>query len=202
MRTRIALALLALSPSAAHAEDLLETPRERQGYFVGFGGGFATSYAHEGGRDYGPISGTSFNLAFGQLVTERLGLGVIFDFGGGTGDGQEMGTFALSVDGQASLVDNLALHASIGLGVTTLVAPDDDDDETRGIYGATYALALSYDWFFTSRRSGGWSLTPSLAFRVLPTGDDNVYGGFLGVQISWWSGLPKNQLELDVKDAF
>jgi hypothetical protein len=201
MRGPIVLVVLLVS-SAAHAEDLLEKPRERQGYYVSFGLAADTSWVHEGGRDYGPISGSGFGFAFGQLVTERLGMGLRFDFGAGTGDGQEMSSFGLAVEGHAQLIDNLAVHTSIGLGVTTLIAPEDDDDSTRGIYGAVYGVGLSYDWVFTSRRSGGWALQPTLMMRVLPTGDDNVYGGFLAVQISWWSGLPKNQLELDVKDAY
>jgi hypothetical protein len=204
MRTFLVLAavLATLAPALAHADNLLEPPRARQGYYVSFGLGAGSSFVQEDDRDYGPISGSSFLLGFGQMITRRLGLGVAIDFGGGTGDGQEMSSGGLSVEGQARLVGNLAVHAGIGLGIVTLIAPDDDDDDTRGIFGASYHLALSYDWFFTGRRSGGWAVTPALTLRALPTGDDNVFGGFLSVQVSWWSGLPKNQLDLDVKDAF
>lgn len=194
---------VALQPAAAQAEEaaLLEPPRHRQGYYATFGARGAVAFVHEDGDTYGPLAGTAYTLGVGQLLTQHLGLGLAIDFGGASGDRQDASFGGLALTGQLQLPHDLTLHAAAGLGILVISSPDDLPDESRGAYGASYGLGLSWDWFFTNRRSGGWSLTPSLELRVLPS-DLQSYTALLGVAISWWSGLPKNQLELAPNEGY
>jgi len=197
-----ATALVAAAP-AAHAEEaLLSKPRHRQGYYLAGGLAGAVAFASESGDGVGPTYGTNTSLRLGQLLTPRLGLGLAVDFGGTAASGDTTSSFALSLGGQVELVHDVALHAAVGLSFVTLSSDTDDPgDPIRGVYGAAYTLGLTWDWFFAGKKSGGWALTPGLTLRAVP-GDTDAYGLFLGVEITRWTGLPRNQLELDVGEAY
>ena len=64
-------------------------------------------------------------------------------------------------------------------------------------------LGLSYDWFpFKRRLTGGFAVTPMVQARLIP-GDDVKGMVFLfGVDLTWWTGLPNNQLDLPAAEAF
>ncbi len=199
----VATLVTLVGASRAHAEEsLLEAPRHRQGYYVAFGLNAALAYAREDGEGIGPTYGQGFQLRFGQLLTPRLGLGLAIDFSG-TASGDDSASFgALSLAGQAEIACNLAVHAAVGLSIVTLTSETDDADEPlRGVYGAAYTVGITYDWFLGNRRSGGWALTPGLQLRATP-GDTFAFGAFLGLEITRWTGLPKNQLDLDTSEAY
>jgi hypothetical protein len=201
--TLVAVLLAPGGARVAHAEEsLLETPRHRQGYYLAFGLNAALAYAREDGEGIGPTYGQGFQLRFGQLLTPRLGLGLAIDFSG-TASGEDSASFgALSLAGQVEIACNLAVHAAVGLSIVTLTSETDDADEPlRGVYGAAYTVGLTYDWFLGNRKSGGWALTPGVQLRATP-GDTFAFGAFVGLEITRWTGLPKNQLELDTSEAY
>jgi hypothetical protein len=198
-----AVVLLGMVTRHAHAqqsEALLEQPRQRQGYYLALGGHGALAIVDDEGDSLGPLSGYMTTIRLGQKLTPKAGLGLAIDFGGASSGGDSIGFFGLALAGELELVENLALHASMGLGIVTLTRAD-DKDELAGTYGAAYTLGLSYDWFLGKKRSGGTALTPFVQLRALP-GDVGAFTGFLGVEIAWWSGLPRNQLELPTSDAY
>ena len=91
----------------------------------------------------------------------------------------------------------------MGFGVVSLDDLSEEGEPLRGVYGAAYSVGLSYDWFFTCRRqTGGWAVTPVAQLRGIPGGSISAWSGFFGVEISYWSGLPKNQLELSADAAY
>ncbi len=197
----VAAILIAIAlPRAAAAEDLLEAPRARQGYYIALGLFSALSYNRDEGEGLGPWGGFSTSLRLGQMITNRIGVGLAIDAGGASGDGQSATLAGLGMAGQYELATNLALHASVGLGVVSLSSPD--DDESRGAVGAAYTLGLTYDWFFGSRRSGGWAVTPGAQLRAVPSDEVDAFAAYLGVEVSYWTGLAKNQLALPPAQAF
>ncbi len=202
MRTGVSLVLAAALvsiASTARAQDLQE-PRERQGYYVAGGMHAALNYNRDEGEGLGPWPGYGTTIRLGQMLTRRLGLGLQIDTAGVSGDGVTASLLGLGVSGQVEIARNLALHAGIGLGV--LSVDDPDEDELSGGYGAAYSLALTYDWFPVTRRTGGWAFTPGLRLRAVPSDTIDAFGLMLGLEISYWSGLPRNQLALPDSEAY
>jgi hypothetical protein len=181
--------------------DLLEPPRARQGYYIALGAHNAVSYNREDGDGVGPLNGFGGSFRVGQLLTPQLGLGLAIDLGGAARGDDQAGYGALSLSGQLELARNLALHGAVGLGFVSLSSPADDPDELRGTAGAAYTVSLTYDWFISERRSGGRAVTPSLQLRAIP-GNTDGYLALIGVEFSWWTGLPNSQLALSPDEAF
>jgi hypothetical protein len=178
-----------------------EVPRPRQGYYLAAGLHGAMLLGFEDGERVGPMLGWQGTLRAGELVTRRFGLGLLIDFGAASGDNQSAGFGELALEAQLELVPNLSAALSVGLGLVSLSSPADDDDANRGATGSSYTVSLRYDAFVSPRRSGGLALTPTLSLRVIP-GDTDIVAGFLGVELTWFSGLPKHQLELAPAEAF
>jgi hypothetical protein len=185
-------------PASAQA---LEPPRGRQGYYLAFGPHFALNKNWEDGRDWGVWTGYDVTIRAGQMVTRRFGLGLQIHFGGTDGQGQQAGLFGLSVEGQWELARHLAVRGGVGLDVVSIATVGASDESLRGTVGSGYFLGLSYDWFFTRRLTGGWALTPVAQARFVP-GDNSGLIGTVGVEISYWTGLPRNQLDLPPSEAF
>lgn len=202
MRYGVSIVLAAAMMSAAssaRAQDLQE-PRERQGYYVAGGIHAALNYNRDEGKALGPWPGSGITIRLGQMLTRRLGLGMQIDTAGVSGDGVTASLLGFGISGQVEIATNLALHAGIGLGV--LSVDDPEEDELSGGYGAAYSLALTYDWFPVTRRTGGWAFTPGLRLRAVPSDTIDAFGVMLGLEISYWSGLPRNQLALPDSEAY
>lgn len=203
MRSRsillVTLALVGALAGTAAAQDL-STPRERQGYYVAGGFHAALSYNRDDGKAFGPWGGSGTTVRLGQLITQRLGLGLQIDVASASGDGSSASLIGIGVGGQVEVARNLALHAGLGFGVLSLDKADDDD--LQGGYGAAYSLALTYDWFPFERRTGGWALTPGIRARAVPSDTIDAFAILAGVEITWWSGLPRNQLALPDDEAY
>jgi opacity protein-like surface antigen len=193
-------ALLVLGAAAAAHAQKLEEPRSRQGYYVAGGMHAALSFSNDEGEELGPWGGYGTTIRLGQMITNRLGLGMQIDVSGASGDGRTSSLMGFGVSGQAEIARNLAVHLGIGLGVVSVNDPD--VDETSGGYGAAYSLALTYDWFLGNRRTGGWAITPGIRLRAVPNETVDGYAALAGLEISWWSGLPKHQLQLPDSEAY
>lgn len=201
MRKALVVVLVVASLAGAARADLTEPPRQRQGYYFAVGTHGAVAYAREDAKDLGPLRGFLGSVRMGQLLTPRLGLGLTVDYGGASGDEQQAGFGGLYLAGQLEVARNLAVHASVGLGVLSLSSPNDDAGEVRGTAGTAYTFGLTYDWFPAKRRSGGYALSPSIQLRVLP-GATASMAAFLGVELTRWSGLDRDQLDLPPGEAF
>ena len=197
--TIAAVATVLCVSGSALAQKVYE-PRERQGYYVAGGVHAALNYNRDDGEGLGPWNGFGTTIRVGQLLTRRLGLGMQIDVSGASGDGQTASLIGLGLTGQAEIARNLALHAGIGLGVISL--NDNERDELSGGYGAAYTVAMTYDWFPFERRTGGWALTPGVMFRAVPSDTIDSFAVLAGVEISWWSGLPRHQLALPDSEAY
>ena len=192
-----ALVVLAGGSARPARAQTLETPRARQGYWIGVGVSNVASHLNEEGKNRGSYTGNAFSFRVGQLLTERLGLGLLVEMGGvkkGTDQGNILG---LTLEGSATLWRGLSAHTGLGLGVVYVTDQSSLDKTMRGGYGSNYLAGVSYDYFpWRKRLTGGWAVTPTVDFHAMPAGNIHAYTFFMGVQVLWWSGLPRQMLLL------
>jgi len=187
----------------AAAADLVP-PAPRQGYYISVGGAGIIGRAQDDKRhlklDY---PGGTLSMHFGQLITERFGAGLHMEYGAAKDARRMAGIAGMGFEGQAVVVDTLALHLEAGVGYFQTVNLDDKSEPSRGTGGAYYGAGLTYDLFFTKPgRSGGWALTPGLYVKYLPGDRYRAVVLWAGLELSWWSGLPQQALELPPDQAF
>ncbi len=196
---------------AAEAQEL-EAPKARQGYYASLGLrlGLGTARGEDLGS-LGTLNGAGGAFRFGEMATENFGLGLAIATGGGANENWTVGGGNLSLEFMYTPVEalNLAVRSSIGLGFvgTTRVDPEaETDDDPQGGLGALYTLGASYDFFpFYEEgkyESGGWAVTTFADLQFLPAGGVTTANFILGVEITWWSGLRRNKLELPTSEAF
>lgn len=194
--------VIAAAAAPAHAQTL-EAPRHRQGYYLALGIHGAVTHNWEDGRALGLWGGSASTLRIGQLLTRRFGLGLQIDFGGTARGHEKAGFGGLAVEAQWEILSNLSARAGVGLAVVQLSDDRDQDAPLRGTVGAGYFLGLGYDYFpGKSRLTGGFSLTPLCQVRIIPSDPVSAIVGVVGVELGWWTGLPRNQLELPPSEAF
>ena len=196
----LALAWLA-APAAAQ---LLEPPRPRQGYYISLGVFGLGAETREKGVWLGPWPGVAGAVRVGQLVTRRFALGMTLEVGRAWGDGQTATIIGFGPEASFAVAGNLALRGGVGLGVMQLHDPTDPfESGTRGVTGARFALGASYDIFLTRKnRTGGVAITPSVQLRLVPGSDTNGLYALVGVEVTYWLGLPRNQLDLPPEEAW
>jgi hypothetical protein len=195
--------MLALAPRLARAEDadehpVLEEPRSRQGYWIGFGASGAGVQVWEKGHNHGVYSGYTGTFRIGQLITKRLGLGLLVEYIGGIGKGSDKGSIdGLTLEGSCLVWRNLSVHAGFGLGVVLLKDNNALDTSTRAGGGSYFLVGASYDIFPLKKKlTGGWAITPVVDLHGSPDGDIHFLAVLAGLQLTWWSGLPDNMLHL------
>lgn len=192
----------AFAQDSGDSRSLLEMPRARQGYWIGLGAFGIASNLIEEGHDRGIYSGYGFSLSIGQLITERLGLGLRYEDGGYmlgklAKSNDKGGTGGLLLEGTATLWRNLSLHGGFGIGYVFVSDKTALDTSKRGGGGSYIGLGASYDFFpWRKRLTGGWAITPTLDFRIMPDGNIHAFTLFAGIQVVRWSGLPDNMLIL------
>lgn len=205
--------VLVVGPQWARAQDL-RAPRARQGYYIGGGlrSGIAAAEADaDSVGSLGTLTHFGLWLRFGQKPLPWLGVGLAL--GGGTEANEDwsVGSGGLLLDLQLepfSTLD-LAVRGSIGVGgggISRANEADETEDDPSFMFGPIYAVGLSYDWFpfydGSSSSSGGAGITFFVEGRFFPGGDLTSGGGFAGIEIFWWTGLPKRKLELPLDQAF
>jgi hypothetical protein len=199
--------LLLLGSRTARADDssdgrpLLEEPRSRQGYWIGFGPTGIAAQLWENGKDRGIYSGWSANFRIGQLITKRLGLGLLveyFPYEGGISKKTDAGTTGgITIEGSCQMWRDLSVHTGFGVGYVLIKDPNAIDSSYRGGGGSYLLLGTSYDIFpFKKKLTGGWALTPTLDLHVMPQGNVKFVSLMFGLQFTFWSGLPDNMLRL------
>jgi len=184
---------VALGGHAAQAQTLRE-PEARQGYYFSAGAGADALASWDKGQRNGTAEGLALTFHLGEMLTDRWGLGLAIEDGSASRRGVTTTGGGLTLEAQARLWRHLAAHAGVGLGGASAKDPARVGDETHGTYGTLLTAGLSYDAFFTTRPSGGWSLTPACGLRAVPGGDVSAIATVLTLSLSWWSGLPAREL--------
>jgi hypothetical protein len=195
--------LLAIASRPAQAQEL-EEPRRRQGYYLSFGLYGAATQAIEKGNSLGPWIGFGQALRAGQLITRRFSMGIAIESAATQGDGQKGTVASLALEAGFAVHGNLALRGGAGFGVLQLKNPNDPTESaSRGAAGSWFALGASYDLFVGQKRlTGGLAVTPVVEARYLPGSDTRGIVMFIGFDLSYWTGLPLNQLSLPPSEAW
>jgi hypothetical protein len=198
MRRRWQLALLAAAVATGAARgaraQTLREPEARQGFYVSAAAGANLLAAWDQGQRDSTAAGLAYTLRFGEMLTERWGLGLALEGGSGARAGVTTQIVGLTLEAQARLWRHLAAHAGLGAGAASAKDPLRVGDETHGTYGTLLTAGLGYDAFVTRRPSGGWAITPACELRAVPGGDVSALAAVLTVGVSWWSGLPAREL--------
>jgi len=200
----VATTLLGTGLRAARADEtddahpILEEPRSRQGYWIGFGASGVAAQLTEQGKNRGIYSGGTGTFRIGQLVTRRLGLGLLVEYTGGIAKGSDKGSIGgLTLEGSCLVWRDLSVHTGFGIGYVMVSDSKAIDTSLRGGGGSYLLLGASYDLFpFKKVRTGGWAITPVVDFHVMPDGSIHFLALLGGLQATWWSGLPDNMLHL------
>ncbi len=210
LRTAAITCLVLLCASTAVAQDgpeetiELKLPAARQGYYVGGGGGamFNMNYRTED-DDTDLLQGGGGYIRFGEMITDWLGAGFYIGGGIAESDRYSTGFGGLLLDLQILPTDHLAIHVGVGGGGLSLTDNQSETDELDGTGGGYYMFGVSYDWFpLYENGTGGFSVTPTLQVHYLP---GQIFDGTIfvvGFETLFWTGLPKNRLELSVEEAF
>ncbi|HXI60743.1 MAG TPA: hypothetical protein VNO55_32000 [Polyangia bacterium] len=198
------LAMLMLAGGGRAVAQQLEPPGPRQGYYLSLGVYGAATAAHEKGAWVGPWVGGGGAVRVGELITRRFGLGLTIEGSATRGDGQKASVLALGAEASFAVVGNLALRGGLGIASMGLHDPRDPfESSTRGVTGARFAAGVSYDWFVKKKRlSGGYAITPSVQLRYVPGGDTYGFYTLIGVELTYWTGLPPRQLALPASEAW
>jgi len=213
-RTRIPSALLlvltgscgatAAAQNAPEAQLQLELPKPNQGQYLALGLYTLGAMAFDDGRGTRrPTFGAGFSLRLGEAVTDWLDLGVAFALGSTQGKEQDalsLGRF--TIHSQWYVSRRWFLQA--GFGATKGQGADPEDlEQSRGRYGDVYLAGLGTHLYLSdAARSGGWVLSPVLTLEVGPDPTFTTTALWLGLEVSWWSGLSRDKLELPVGEAY
>jgi hypothetical protein len=195
--------LVLAAPLTAGASELVP-PAPRQGYYLSAGPALVLGRASDDARHQHPsYPGGSVDVRLGQMVNDWLGFGLRLDLGQGRTSTRQAALGGIGVDLQLAPWRNLGLHAGAGVGYFQTTSRADSTEPARGVGGAYYSFGVTYDLFMTrASRSGGVALTPGVFVKLLPGGDYRAAVLWGGLELSWWSGLDKQALELPADEAF
>jgi hypothetical protein len=96
------------------------------------------------------------------------------------------------------------MFVQAGFGAANIQGPDPEDHKLlRGRYSDVYLTGLGYNFFISDKdQSGGWVFTPLLTVEAGPDSKFATTSLWLGVELSWWSGLTRDKLNLPNAKAY
>ena len=202
LRGALVFGLVWLAGTATWAQEW-EPPAPRQGYYLSAGLYNAATLTRERGQSLGPWVGLAGALRVGQIITEHFGLGLSFEGGRSYGQGQTATITAFSLESSWFFARHWAARAGVGVGFLHLQNPSViNEPSTRGPAGSWCSAGASYEWFLSPPRgSGGLSLSPTVQARFVPGNGTTGMSVYLGVEGTFWTGLPREQLALPVTGA-
>lgn len=183
-------------------DDGLRRPAPNQGHYVALGLSLGGAMADDTGRETrGPGFGPGFSLRLGESITDWADVGIAFAIAYTEAD-ESLTLGRLTVQTQLYLTDHAFVHGGFGFGAGG--GPDPQDAEyDRGRYGDVYVAGAGYDFALTDpHASGGWLLTPRATLEVGPDEEFTTFALMMGLELSWWSGLAKDHLDLSFDEAF
>jgi hypothetical protein len=185
-------------------EASLVAPKPSQGYFVAVGLHGTAAMAFDQNRSTrSPTLGEGLSLRLGEALTDWLDLSLAFALAQTHGAAEHRLSYGrLGIHSQWYVWDEWFVQA--GFGVTSGRGPDPEDlERQRGRYGDVYWAGIGKHLYLSDgHQSGGWVLTPALALEVGPDDVFTTTGLWVGVEISLWSGLSRDKLELPVSEAY
>ncbi|MDJ0762528.1 MAG: hypothetical protein QNJ97_06010 [Myxococcota bacterium] len=187
------------------AAEQLKSPASRQGYYFSLGGGGAITAGFNGDEDewLSPFAGPIGTLRTGQSILDWLDLGIGLGTGGIFNRDYSAIIGHLAVEAQFRPLDPLFIRASTGFGFADVSRRKKNAKKITGQFGGAYGLAVGYDFFpFYRQGSGGFGITPTISAMVGAGDMFTTVTMTIGIEISWWTGLPKDQLDLPIDQAY
>jgi hypothetical protein len=91
-----------------------------------------------------------------------------------------------------------------GFGAINAQGPDPQDyGRNRSRYGAFGLVGTGYDFYLTNgAHSGGWLVTPMVTADVGPASKLTTTSLWLGIELSYWTGLSRDKLRLSTPNAY
>jgi hypothetical protein len=192
------------APDVPVASTELEEPEPSQGHFIALGlYGIGAMAFDESRGTREPTFGQAVSLRFGESVTDWLSLSLAVGVGSTYGERRDTVTLLrFGVTSQWYFTERW--FAQAGFGATSAEGPDPEDyDRTRSRYGDFYLTGLGYDFYLSDgTRSGGWVFTPIITADVGPDSKFTTTSLWLGVELSWWSGVSRDKLKLPTTRAY
>ncbi|MCU0661996.1 MAG: hypothetical protein MUC50_06685 [Myxococcota bacterium] len=196
-----------LASNDARAQEL-SPPKAHQGYYLSLSlAGTVMGHKDKDVGWLGPQGGPLGALRMGQAVTPYLDLGIAVLAGAGydSNRGAVLGRFGLEAQVRPiPVMEPAFLRVGVGFGLTDVFDRKDKMASVPGRTGAAYVVAIGYDFFpgRSPERSGGFSLSPVLGLEAGPSAGFSSLAGWIGLELGWWTGLPKAELELPEEKAY
>ena len=191
-------------PFPSHAAELVK-PELKQGYYFTLMPVGELVFV-DSKENYGPWPSAGGHLRMGEALNRWVDLGLTGGFSAAKGDDLRLLHGHFGMDATFKPTRFLALGFQAGMGFADFTRQKKGMEKVIGRFGATYGFTVAYDFFPGSRsnpyQSGGLSLTPVAGVHIGPGSATSVYSVFIGISVSWWTGLPKNRLDLPVDQAF
>ncbi len=184
-------------------EHKLYMPRPNQGHFISLGLGFIGTLANDTERGTrGPGYGMGYSLRLGEGVTNWLDLGIGLTYANTGTEAHDLTLGRLVVEAQWYPSDRAFVRTAFGFGVGGGVDPHDPEFD-RFRFGDVYVLGAGAHFYLgDSNESGGWVMSPVATFEIGPDEEFTTMAASLGIEFSYWGGLPRNQLELPIDKAY
>jgi hypothetical protein len=196
--------ILFLIGMSVEAEPLTK-PGPRQGYYFGLGvEALADGLYSDKTGWVGPHVGPYGALHLGQVVFDTLALGLHLGMGSAYSEERRLVHGNVSFEAKWSFYKNLFVRPSVGFGFVDISRRASGLIKIYSDVGGRYHLAVGYDFFPFHKpgRTGGFAFTPYVwASYSNATNLQSVNGG-IGFEITFFNGLPKNQLDLEGDEAY
>jgi hypothetical protein len=196
------LAALLFAPVLGASE--LEPPRARQGYYLSLGahGAWARAVDSEEGVR-AALLGPGGALRVGQALASWFDLGIGFGLSGVFDDDYRVLLGHVSIEAQLRPLDHGFVRLGVGMGFADVTRRRKGIEPLLGRYGEAWRVGVGWDFFPGHQGgSGGLSLTPVAWFEAGPGAEFHTLAAGIGLEIAWWTGLARNELDLPLDEAF
>ncbi|MDP7040539.1 MAG: hypothetical protein QGI45_15380 [Myxococcota bacterium] len=198
---------LCLSSVSAFAQEL-EKPSPRQGYYLGYSMSIANANMNHTDNAWLPAwPALGSALRMGEALNQDLALGLSWEFFQGKGKRRSSVGGGVVIEAEWLSLDPYFLRAGAGFAALKVTDKKADDDDVGGNAGSIYAFGIGRDfypmypkWSYPGQ-SGGLTVRTLAQVKYIPGGFSSVFAWF-GVEVLWFFGRPKNQLELELNEAF
>ena len=198
---------LCLSSTSAFAQEL-EKPSPRQGYYLGYSMSIANAnmnYTDKAWLPAWPAIGSG--LRMGEALNQDLALGLSWEFLKANGKRRSSAGGGVVIEAEWLSLGPYFLRLGAGFAALKVTDIKADADDVSGNAGSIYSFGFGRDFFPMYPKwsypgeSGGLSVRTLAQIRYIPGSFQSVFA-WLGVEVLWFFGRPKNQLELDLNEAF
>jgi hypothetical protein len=198
-----AAALAIATPSLSYAQELV-LPNQVQGYYLGLNlQGSMHIYRNPDDQWSTPWFGGGGSLRAGQNIFRWLDIGIA---GGATvvaTDDWYALIGRLQLEAQLRPTESLFARIGVGAGGIDFTRTKKNKKKIIGQFGGAYSIGIGYDFFPSDQHgSGGLAITPIVGVDFLPGNEIVSISTWIGVEITWWSGLPKNRLILPETEVY